>query len=34
MAIQKLRGRLSKRLPDPDRMVAGLARRMRARRPA
>lgn len=32
MAIQKLRGRLGKRLPDPDRVVAGLVRRMR--RPA
>lgn len=31
MGIQKLRGRLAQRLPDPDRVVAGLARRFRPR---
>ncbi|MEX2650806.1 MAG: COQ9 family protein [Alphaproteobacteria bacterium] len=29
MRIQKARGRWAKRLPDPDRVVAGLARRLR-----
>ncbi|MGH6718953.1 MAG: COQ9 family protein [Alphaproteobacteria bacterium] len=29
MAIQRLKGRLGRRLPDPDRVVAGLARRLR-----
>lgn len=34
MTIQKARGRLAKRLPDPDRIVARLARATRTRRPA
>jgi ubiquinone biosynthesis protein COQ9 len=34
MTIQKVRGRLTKRLPDPDRIVARLARVTRARRSA